>query len=537
LIPSKQNLRNKLLSQRGINNRVIDKTIQDEIIGIDTNNTFYEKNSNAVSFYNHRSFLLKDNQFIQDPTINTAKKKVKKPKVQGTAAKKKTHTKGNNSVYMKDFEKLMKERSYADNKSLKRMKGMKANETTDVAQKPKPSVISQNLKTVKKSKKNVNAISNKQLYHKRVKSDQIYSVKLLLRGKEKPANNVIPSIAASNTFRSENCTPRKLKALYKMNYEATCLALANKNLNDIENNKNNDDKIYNEIGYKNMQMSGKRTANVSVNVSNNSQASTSKDLSQYKNSKKSSMIASTVISPNKISHIENNKKTLYDYHKEKRSPPEINNLVIVVNDKQDKTNKNNNNLLSKYLRKDLKDVSKSAVISETKPRLSAKKNKVIEFPSPDDKNTFTVTSSSKKGTKVDINEFYAPGKEQKLKALHNMPIKKFIVSSSEENSYRSKLQEEEKIPKFDNFLVKKKDKKKDVDESNTSTKIAGEFYRIGKVLGKGAFGKVNLAIHKESGELVAMKSINKTYLSDITSKNKVMQEVSILKMIKHKNIM
>lgn len=40
-----------------------------------------------------------------------------------------------------------------------------------------------------------------------------------------------------------------------------------------------------------------------------------------------------------------------------------------------------------------------------------------------------------------------------------------------------------------------------------------EYYRIGKVLGKGAFGKVNLAMHKLSKKFVAIKSINKQYLS------------------------
>jgi len=41
-----------------------------------------------------------------------------------------------------------------------------------------------------------------------------------------------------------------------------------------------------------------------------------------------------------------------------------------------------------------------------------------------------------------------------------------------------------------------------------------DFYRIGKVLGKGAFGKVNLALHKLSGRFAAVKSINKQYLSE-----------------------
>jgi 5'-AMP-activated protein kinase catalytic alpha subunit len=64
-----------------------------------------------------------------------------------------------------------------------------------------------------------------------------------------------------------------------------------------------------------------------------------------------------------------------------------------------------------------------------------------------------------------------------------------------------------------------------------------QFYKIGKILGKGAFGKVNLAIHKLSQHFVAIKSINKTYLKDESSKKKVMQEVMILKKTRHKSIM
>jgi hypothetical protein len=39
------------------------------------------------------------------------------------------------------------------------------------------------------------------------------------------------------------------------------------------------------------------------------------------------------------------------------------------------------------------------------------------------------------------------------------------------------------------------------------TKI--DFYKIGKVIGKGAFGKVNLAVHRLTGKFVALKSINR----------------------------
>lgn len=63
-----------------------------------------------------------------------------------------------------------------------------------------------------------------------------------------------------------------------------------------------------------------------------------------------------------------------------------------------------------------------------------------------------------------------------------------------------------------------------------------DFYKIGKVMGKGAFGKVNLAIHRLSGKFVALKSINKQFMADEVSKQKVMQEFNILTRTKHPNV-
>ena len=63
-----------------------------------------------------------------------------------------------------------------------------------------------------------------------------------------------------------------------------------------------------------------------------------------------------------------------------------------------------------------------------------------------------------------------------------------------------------------------------------------EFYRIGRLLGKGAFGKVNLGMHKLTGAMVAIKSINKEFLTDENSKKKVMQEFSILKLLNYQSV-
>ena len=56
------------------------------------------------------------------------------------------------------------------------------------------------------------------------------------------------------------------------------------------------------------------------------------------------------------------------------------------------------------------------------------------------------------------------------------------------------------------------------------------------MIGKGAFGKVNLALHICSGKLVAIKSFNKKNLKKEKDKIKIQQEIDILKKLRHPNI-
>ena len=57
-----------------------------------------------------------------------------------------------------------------------------------------------------------------------------------------------------------------------------------------------------------------------------------------------------------------------------------------------------------------------------------------------------------------------------------------------------------------------------------------------KLVGKGAFGKVTLGIHKLTGKQVAIKTIEKSYMKDDFQRRKVFQEVYLLKKIKHSNV-
>ena len=56
------------------------------------------------------------------------------------------------------------------------------------------------------------------------------------------------------------------------------------------------------------------------------------------------------------------------------------------------------------------------------------------------------------------------------------------------------------------------------------------------MLGRGAFGKVSLGMHKLTRKLVALKSINKEFMNDQKQKSKVMHEVGILLRLRHQSV-
>ena len=59
------------------------------------------------------------------------------------------------------------------------------------------------------------------------------------------------------------------------------------------------------------------------------------------------------------------------------------------------------------------------------------------------------------------------------------------------------------------------------------------FYKFGRVIGKGAFGKVNIGLHILTGRIVAIKSFNKTTFKDEKYRNKIMNEIELMKNLRH----
>jgi 5'-AMP-activated protein kinase catalytic alpha subunit len=61
-------------------------------------------------------------------------------------------------------------------------------------------------------------------------------------------------------------------------------------------------------------------------------------------------------------------------------------------------------------------------------------------------------------------------------------------------------------------------------------------YILEQTLGKGTFGKVKLGRHVQTGELVAVKILEKAKIVDVADIERVAREIHILKMMRHPHI-
>ena len=70
----------------------------------------------------------------------------------------------------------------------------------------------------------------------------------------------------------------------------------------------------------------------------------------------------------------------------------------------------------------------------------------------------------------------------------------------------------------------------------TYPKTTVSFYKFGRIIGRGAFGKVNLGLHILTGRIVAIKSFNKSRLESESAKEKIYHEVNLMKNLRHNSI-
>lgn len=75
----------------------------------------------------------------------------------------------------------------------------------------------------------------------------------------------------------------------------------------------------------------------------------------------------------------------------------------------------------------------------------------------------------------------------------------------------------------------------EIGNIDTKQKSVGH-YILTDTLGQGTFGKVKLGIHVLTGEKVAIKVLEKDKIKDKSDIERITREITILKMIRHPNL-
>lgn len=80
-----------------------------------------------------------------------------------------------------------------------------------------------------------------------------------------------------------------------------------------------------------------------------------------------------------------------------------------------------------------------------------------------------------------------------------------------------------------------------IEESKSLKLVEGKDiigdYKIGKLLGKGAYGSVKLGEHIHTGQKVAIKILEKKFQRTEKQLKRIRREIDILKTTKHPNVM
>ena len=310
----------------------------------------------------------------------------------------------------------------------------------------------------------------------------------------------------------------------------------NKQKNNNNNNKN--EKIKNKPFNQKAFMNGNRSNNnkSKINSKTNSKdqsKNSSKEIIISKNKKKDkkyTILESFVLNnscsykkknkKNKICHSENSvgkisiiKSNLYknnviNVKEMRKSENETKNLI----ENYSKLNINKKTKINnqKEKKKNSKDKKTTSTSIEKKEQKKEKKPK-IKIPDSDLETTENNEDILLKyiNSILDIN-----------KSENNLNESNDSNQSTIKEKYTQYLKDKEIISSYiKEYYIKNK--------KYPSTKM--KFYKYGRLLGKGAFGKVNLSLHVLTGRLVAIKSINKNKIITERQKSKIQIETSIMK--------
>ena len=163
----------------------------------------------------------------------------------------------------------------------------------------------------------------------------------------------------------------------------------------------------------------------------------------------------------------------------------------------------------------------------------SKKNNIITKNEKKNENNFIKNLSVKEfekplfsNSQLNISEKYFKKLKENLELKQFNPSTSTLSTSNHDCNYYQKQSKDLSL-----YIISYKKKYNEYPQTSLS------FYKYGRLIGQGAFGKVNLGLNVLTGRVVAVKSFNKDKLNNQTeNKNKIFYETDLMKNLNHPNI-
>ena len=277
---------------------------------------------------------------------------------------------------------------------------------------------------------------------------------------------------------------------------------------DINDNINNNNQ-QNEID----------TKQINQNLSREKSAGLIKQKEKIKKNKNNNIISETTTKKRLINNISSN------------------NSGYLNNNNNNADNKNSNNL---NIKKDKNHINKDKIeqLLLKKEKIKTKKiniiNKIKQIENEKDLSNHKKNTDSDNKINNINNENSARLNISKIakKSSHNRNVEQnFIFNSNTNTSLLSTMkdsnyysQESENLSKYikDYYIA---------HSCYPPTDIS--FYKFGRMIGRGAFGKVNIGLNILTGRIVAIKSFNKKNISNEKAKRKILYETNLMRGLYH----
>ena len=377
-------------------------------------------------------------------------------------------------------------------------------------------------------KNNFNSIISKKINSKVIIPNHMKNSSLFsstLSALYKPNNNN-DKLYFDNKVISKTSLPSGENSRKNSNDKRSCDINNNNNLNNTLNEKNKQIKVNSNNYYHN---------NLLIKNDKKKKENSNQDIKKKSNEKINSAI-------------KYNKKILGGYSKDNsksmsKNQSKNNSKDNILVSSQRKNKKENKKINEKKKEKSLyKNQIEKEILDKTKKKEESQVNKNKDIKEKKELNDEKVINNKNPDNDVENSENLNDSNLEYLN--NNLDIVQNIHSNINNtntlnesyDSVQSILKENGKYIAYNHDMeliseyIRKYYKK---NNKYPSTKM--KFYKYGRLLGKGAFGKVNLSLHVLSGRLVAIKSINKSKLISERHKAKIQLETSIMKSLSSSN--